>query len=457
MGTTSRSHKPNEWAAKVNHTHIIKDPFIQNFISTCKFPKETSEIDELDKELIYDFDESTSNPIEHILAVDGGYTTVEVKKSFPSSQIAFFQFGAVLFSIEDLEGLSEKPFIFPEDMSKLNNLQRFKLALPIKNLLSGGELSLRNSVRRAVYDFFVRDRDKGNSNFMSTLKWLVFEEYKTTPSESYVIGSDPNLDQGEGDAVEIVRSRMKQDYTFDTPNGSVFLTDVFRLHEAVDEEYGAGGILGYVTRLVEQMIIVHFIRVIYRTQSSLLNKFLFISDGPLSFSGQTANMHKLLRKLCNFLQEKEDLFLVGLEKSGAFVDHAQQICLPVRGDVILNNGQYLILSNDYIYKYVTPGDPERMHYGSTSYYSGKVIFHSSDNQIFVLSVPISEKDVIKNPQKSLYKNLDIIMTNVQKLKCDMYDDAIVPIALANKLVSLANHPSKILLEKFAVKGTAGSS
>ena len=44
------------------------------------------------------------------------------------------------------------------------------------------------------------------------------------------------------------------------------------------------------------------------------------------------------------------------------------------------------------------------------------------------------------------------MLNIQKLRCDMYDDAIVPIALANKLVSLANHPSKILLEKFASKG-----
>jgi hypothetical protein len=31
----------------------------------------------------------------------------------------------------------------------------------------------------------------------------------------------------------------------------------------------------------------------------------------------------------------------------------------------------------------------------------------------------------------------------------MYDDAVIPIAVANKLVSLANHPGKVLLEKFA--------
>lgn len=455
MGTTSRSHKPDEWASKANHTHIINDPFIQEFIATCKFPKEASEIEESEKELIFDFDESIHNPVKHILAVDGGYTTVEVKKSFPSSQIAFFQFGAVMFSVEDLEGLSEKPFIFPEDMSALHNLQRFKLALPIKNLISSNELSLKNSVRKAIYDFFMRDR--GSSNFMATLKWLVFEEYQTTSAESYTLASNPNLEIGEGGAIELVRAQMKSDYTFDTPHGPVFLTDVFRLYEAVDEEYGASGILGYVTRLVEQMIIVHFIKVICRTQRSILGEFLFISDGPLSFSGQTANMHKLVRKLCNFLQEKNDLLLVGLEKSGAFVDHAQEICLPRKGEVILKPGQYFIMSNDYIYKYVIPGDPDRMHYGSTSYYGGKIIFHSSDNQIFVLSIPVDDKDVIKAPQKALYINLEEIMINIQKLKCDMYDDAIIPVALANKLVSLANHPSKILLERFAVASSSKSS
>jgi hypothetical protein len=454
MGTTSRSSKPDEWASKANHTHLIKDQFIQDFIKTCKFPRESSEIEKSDKKLILKLDESIENSIKHILAVDGGYTTVEVKKSFPSSQIAFFQFGAVLFSIEDLEGLSEKPFIFPEDMNKLHNLQRFKLALPIKNLISGNELSLKNSVRKTIYDFFMRDRD--SSNFMETLKWLVFEEYKTKPSEIYQLASNPNLEQGEGGTVELQRSQIKEDYTFETSHGSIYLTDVFRLYEAVDEEHGAGGILGYVTRLIEQMIIVHFIKFIHRTQKSLLDEFLFISDGPLSFSGQTANMHKLVRKLCNFLHENHNLFLVGLEKSGPFVDHAQEICLPRQGQVVLNNGHYLIASNRYIYKYIIPGDPERMHYGSTSYYSGKVIFHSSDNQIFVLSVPVSDKNIIKEPHKDLYRNLDEIMINIQKLKCDMYDDSIVPIALANKLVSLANHPSKILLEKFALKSVGNS-
>jgi hypothetical protein len=43
-----------------------------------------------------------------------------------------------------------------------------------------------------------------------------------------------------------------------------------------------------------------------------------------------------------------------------------------------------------------------------------------------------------------------ILTNIEKLRCDMYDSALIPVALVNKLVSLANHPSTRILQKFAV-------
>jgi len=446
MGTTSRSHKPNEWAAKINHTHIINDPFIKDFISKCTLPKDSADIAESDTDSFETLNSDIDNPIKHILAVDGGYTTVEVKKNFPSAQFAFFQFGAVLFNVADLEGLSEKPYIFPEDMQKLHNLQRFKLAIPIKNIVSNAESSLKNSIRKTIYDFFMRERDR--TSFMETLKWFIFEEYRDHPIDNYSLASNPNLDVGTGKFI-LNRKSINSDYTFDSPDGTVYLTDVFRLHEVVDEEHGAGGLLGYLTRLIEQLILVHFMRFILKHQERLLNEFLFIADGPLSFSGQTANMNAPMRNLCNHLLQNNNLFFVGLEKSGPFVEHAQEISSPPTGYPVLVGGKYILLSNNYIYKYVVPGDPSRMHYGITSYYSGKVIFHSRDGQIFVLTVPVPGKDSILNPQKEDYANLDVVLGNIQKLKCDMYDDAIVPVALANKLVSLANHPSKVLLEKFA--------
>lgn len=449
MAITSRSNKPNEWASKINHTHIINDPVIKDFISKCDFPKSAEEISDEDKDLIYELNSvDVSNPIKHLVAVDGGYTVVEVKKNYPSSQVAFFQFGALLFKIEDLEALSDKPFIFPEDINQLHNLQRFKLALPIKNLKFKKEHSLGNSVRKSIYDFFMKQRD--SANFMETLYWFIFEDYKKIPKDSYILGSNPNVPDSHTEVV-LKRNEINSDFTYDTNDGVVYLTDVFRLHEAVDEEQGASGILGYVTRLIEQLILVHYIKYIYKNNKSLLNEFMFIADGPLSFSGQTANMHKPMRELCNYLKHEANLYLVGVEKSGPFVDHAHEICIPKKGLSILNIDHYIILSNEYIYKYIVPGDSERMHYGSTSYYGGKVIFHSYDGQILVVTVPIDTKDAMIKPDKLVYLNIEKILVNIEKLRCDMYDDSIIPIALANKLVSLANHPSKVILEKFATK------
>lgn len=448
MGTTSRSNKPNEWASKINHTKIINDPFIREFIKNCSLPQNADELDIKNNLKCEKISSDVINSIQHFIAVDGGYTVVEPIKNFPSSQFAYFQFGAIFFSVNDLDNLSKKPFIFPEDMNKLHNLKPFKLALPIKNILSHNQYSLKQSIRKTIYDFFMEKRD--DSCFMETLKWFIFEEYSNKPLDKYDLASDPYLDINIG-SISLIKSKMNSDYTFETQNGIIYLTDIFRFHEVIDEDHGASGILGYLTRLIEQLILVHYIRFVYMNGVWALKEILFITDGPLSFSGQTANMHKPMRNLCRYLNDNYHIFLVGIEKSGPFVDHANEIAFNPKDAPILKLGAYTLLSNQYIYKYITLGDSSNMHYGSTSYYGGKVIFHTHDNQVIVLTVPTPSKESILAPIKQNYMNLDIVLLNLEKLRCHMYDDSVIPIALANKLVSLSNQPSNVLLEKFTTE------
>ena len=218
------------------------------------------------------------------------------------------------------------------------------------------------------------------------------------------------------------------------------------MHELIDEETGAVGILSYLTNVIEQFNIIHQIKNIMQLKSQLLDRFLFIKDGPLAFFGQTANMHKPMRKLCNYLYRKHNLFIAGLEKSGAFVEHAEEISDK------LEPGQVLLLDNEHIYKYILPGDPDNPEpYARTSYYSSKLIFKSRDSRMHVITIPVEKAEIVLNPQRSDFINLDAILWNIEKLRCDMYDNAIIPVALANKLISLSNHPSSSILEKFAKK------
>ena len=439
MGYTSkRGRRPSEYASKSAHSHIIQDDTVQDFLLQCRLPTTSGEV-EIDDEQRVLYVPVEPNPIKHVIAVDGGYTEVAVRSEFPSATICFFQFGALFFSVEDLEKLEDVPFIDPADMSKLKKIERFKFTIPVRNVTLHDQNTLTHSIRKALYDFFMRDLE--GDTLMASLRWLVFEEFGGG-IDQWVLASCPVCSVG---SIPLLRKEMAPAFVFTCPhcNGQVFLTDVFRIHEAVDDELGAGGVLGYVTTTIEQLLLVHLIRLILNTKAALLKHILFVKDGPLAFFGQTANMHQPMRSLVSFLFSKHALYLAGLEKSGPFVEHADEIA------DLLNKGTILILTNDYIYKYVIPGkaDPKNP-YGRSTYYGNKLIFKTRGGGVYVVTLP-TEK-VNASPKIADFPNVMATLTNIEKLRCDMYDSALVPVALVNKLVSLADHPSSRILQKFAI-------
>jgi hypothetical protein len=430
--------RPMEQASKTAHSHVINDPAVQAFIGRCARPKTADEV-QLDAHTLVDVAPVSPNPIRHVVAVDSGFTEVAVDSSFPSSTLGFFQFGILTFSISDLEGLGQLRFIDPDDMAKLKQIERLKLALPLRNIALADHGSLVASVRRALHEFFAQARD--GTSLLETLKWFVFEEYGA-PSPHYDLASCPVcLHPG----VKLLRAAVLPDgcvpcSSCGTP---LYLTDVFRLHEAIDEEMGAGGVMGYVTTLLEQILLVHFVRLVLKHRPALLSEVLLIKDGPLAFFGQTANMHRKMRSLVRFLLDHHGLYLAGLEKSGAFVDHAAELAS------VLPAGKALLLDNDYIYRYIIPGKADPANpYGGTTYYSSKLIFKSSHSRVYVATLPTREP--LLKPTPADLPNLQAVLSNIEKLHCDMYDDALLPVALVNKLVSLSNHPSAKILQRFAV-------
>jgi hypothetical protein len=430
------SNKPFERASKTAHTNIINDELVKEFIKNCHIPPFLDNFDETDLK----FNEILKlqhNPIKNIITIDGGYTEVIIKEEYPSSKFAFFQFGALFFKYMDLISIKTKPFIDPSDFSKLQNIQRIKMAIPTKGITLKGEIDFVSSVRKAIYLFFMNSTEE--NGLMSSLKWLIFNEYNKNENVIWHLATCPHCTNG----MDINKNMVNSDYTFSCPHcrDKVYLTDVFRLHEPIDNELGAGGILGYLSTTVEQMIIVYLIKSILETKPSLLNETLIIKDGPLAFFGQTANIYKPMRNLITYLNKNYTIYLVGLEKSGAFVEHAEAISSKI------GKGKALIMTNRYIYKYILPGNDNDKPYGSSTYYGNKLIYKSEYDNIYIATIPTLFPNC--NPIKSDLLNIDVILNNVAELKCDLYYNSLVPIVMANKLVSLADHPSADLLKQFS--------
>lgn len=437
MSYNKTGRRPAEYASRSSHSDIINDPSVKEFLNNCHFPPTSDQV--TFENALVEKVQDTENPIKHIIAIDGGYTEVPVRKEFPSALLAFFQFGALFFSTAELDSIAKLPFIEPSDMEKLKQLERLKLTIPTKNVTFKDNFNLTNSVRQTLHLFFTEIRE--STTFAETLKWLLYKEFSSSPDPVWTLSQCPSCNTR---SVDLRRNSFSKDYITTCPHCSaeIYLIDTLRLHEAVDDELGAGGILGYLMVTLEQILLVHLIKYVLEIKPDLLNDFLFIKDGPLAFFGQTANIHKPMRSLIEHLFTNHNLYLVGLEKSGPFVDHAKQI------EDKLDPGSVLILDNDYIYKYIIPGKANANEpYGRTTYYGNKVIYKSENGYIYVATLPTPTLQI--SPTKDSFNGLDVICNNLTRLKCDMYDSSLFPVALANKLVSLSNHPSAVILEHFA--------
>ncbi|MET3496472.1 hypothetical protein [Variovorax boronicumulans] len=446
MSYSSNGPKPYERASKSSHHHIINDESVKESLKGLFLPPKSDNVSL--EQLLCKF-VPTQTSIQHVVAVDGGYTEVPLREGYPSAAMHFFQFGALHFRIEDLIALESSRHVAPEDMQKLKNIDRLKLPLATRGARRKDCASLRESVRKTLYEFLAKEKLSEDLSLLDTLAWFVFRKYKSARTEDdkkWILGSNPH---GADGTVSLNEADMTAAFAFECPitKKPIYLSDVFRLHERVEEETGASGVAGYVSGVIEHLVLLHIIRNLVRKNSAALSQVLFIIDRPTGWFGVTASMHKLSLELNGWLFDQHNLFMAGLEKSGAFVEHAASI------QELVPRGSILLLSDEYIYRHISPGDEDPVRpYAATSYYGHKIIFRSRNGQMYVVSLPV--KKLMKTPAAADIPNLHAILTHVEQLHCDMFENALLPVALANKLVSLSAHPSSQILKAFAQSSVA---
>ncbi len=445
--SSTKGRRPIERASKISHAEIINNQNVRALLDRCTIPSAPRGQDVPPLTVSVETPDRTS--IATVVAVDGGYRETFVREEFPSASVTFIVFGPLLFQLEDLRSIDAKAFIAPEDIERLKNIERFTLALPTRNVILDGASSLSESVRKTLFEALGARRPP-DEPLIDALRWLIFREWlqDDTQLQEWTLPSCPN--RGCGARGLTLRRDTPNESKCPTCGGPIYVTDVLRLHEVITDDQGAGGILGYLITFLEQLVIVHVIKSVLRLRPDLLREILFVKDGPLAFFGQTAPLHRPMRELVLFLLNQSPsghqyqpaiLNLVGIEKSGPFVEHAMLI------EDHIPKGNALLLSDEYIYRYIVPGDATTQNYGTNTYYGRKLIYRSPEGSTYVVTVPtISEK---KSPSIGDFPNLNDILSVLGQLRCSMYDNALIPIALANKLVSLSEYPGQRILEAFA--------
>lgn len=442
MAYAGGRRKPFERASKISHAQIINSAAVREMLERCALPTIDAP-EELETNLVA-IPETPPAHIDKVVAVDGSLAETPVRPTYPSASVTFFTCGPLLFGLRHLDELAAQPTIDPADMAKLKQISRHSLALPTANVSLDG-LDLTGSVRRALHEFLCTTR--AGTRLQDGLRWLLFEHFHAGGPDRWEVPACP---YGCGQAPLVLNDSDGDDEAA-CPGCSkpVYLLDALRLHERIDDDTGAGAVSAYVLSALETIALVDVVRQILENFGPThLRTTVFIKDGPLAAFGVTSGLKRPLEAMCIHLMTAGSggssvLNLAGLEKSGPFVEHAEAISDRIPA------GHALLLTDRYIRQHIKPGTAASADdvYGRTTYWGNKLFFKAADGNMYVPSLPAGE--LRSAPAPTDFSNLFETLAVIGQLRCSMYDNALLPVALANKLVSLSEFPSTEILRTFA--------
>lgn len=293
-----------------------------------------------------------SSPFEHV-----------VDPAFPSTRIVFAQMSAVLVDLQQLQ-TRVGPFVDPAAIRDAQEATVMAGVLPSSNLIRSDGTPPMRAFREAV-DELLRTRHVEGRSLFDVLAEVQAHRVDTG---GQALASVPRCPACRAE----LRSADNRPVLFDT-NGStctscgeeILFSDLLRVHETFREHGENGEACGRVMSVAERLITLGFLDHVHARMRGVVGDIALVTDGPLALFGEVAKLKTgLLRRMQIVADElrRDDLRLpviVGIEKSGVFVEHARAI----RGHIPTQT--LMAPDHSYVERYITfRGSP----HGSETYY-----------------------------------------------------------------------------------------
>jgi hypothetical protein len=180
-------------------------------------------------------------------------------------------------------------------------------------------------------------------------------------------------------------------------------------------------------------------------------------DGPLAIFGHPAWLSAAIKQelmRLNAVARKEsghDLILVGVEKTGEFVEHFNQVDqTEAVGEQFYPPRSYHLLTDSYIKRRVKFSDSKK-RYGKDTYFGRKMFYKSATGARIVATVPFltPEQDTLDSDDPALYPTLPAICALLDKLVCTRFPNALAPLVSANAHAAIPLHLGAKVLQQLA--------
>jgi len=393
-----------------------------------------------------------------ILAIDGSYAEVDVKNGYPGAKVGYCTTASVLLDLDLVGSLDTERPVDPVEFRKTEQAASVDAAFPGSNVVTRRQNSARASFREELYDLFtdiVVDEDD-RTNLLSTYEGLL--ALKPTANQQSCPyresqGCSAELAIGPGSTVCPSCGRP------------VYSTDALRIHERFRDIGTNGEAFGLVMQVVERLLVVHFLHCFERRNLlQRLTSLAFFIDGPLAAFGPPAWLSAAISKELKRLNEKvqasagQDLLMLGIEKSGAFVQHFEEIDqTETPGQQLFSARQYMLLTDKYIKERILQTGSHK-RYGEDTYFGRKFFYKTQSDARIVGSIPFlsDAQDTLDTDDIALYPQFAAVCALLDRVVSSRYENAVAPLIAAHAQAAIPLQlGSKVLTQLArALLGTA---
>lgn len=386
-----------------------------------------------------------------VVAIDGSKAEVQVQNGYPGAEVGYLTVASVLINLKEIDRLDDQRPADPREFRKTEEAATIDAAMPGSNVVTGIHTEARDAFREGLYDV------------LSTC--VVDEDDQTCLLDTYhaLLKLKPQL---EGQKCPYDYRDCDQRYGIDPGMTSckcdskrpVYSTDALRIHEGFRAVGTNGEAFGEVMQVWERLLLVHLLRCFERRELlPKLKRLVFFLDGPLAVFGHPAWLSaaistELKRLNARMLEATgQDLAIIGIEKTGEFVEHFEQIDkTEMQGQERFAAGTFMLPTDSYIKQRIVFSDsPKR--YGKDTYFGRKFFYKSRRGARIVASVPFltDAQDRLDTDDASLYPSFATVCALIDKLASSRFQNALTPLVSAHAQAAIPLHLGAKVLEQLA--------
>lgn len=428
---------------------LISNKKIEELKSQIRIRNNSGEIDWAGKTIHANELELSNWQPKLLIAIDGDYSKSIVENGYPGAEIGYITVSTVVILLDKVRELEKSQFIDPKKFRETEQPTSLDSLYVGCNVVLDGEDTAKSSMRKILYNDLKEKRVfKDTETLLETYEYLLKQRPGGNPPKCPHDGCEQDIEYKSGE------------YTCRFCNGKLYSTDALRLHELLNPSGTSGEMYGQIMETYKKLQLIHILRSFEQHSKyfSLLRDVAFFMEGTLAVFSTASWLAIPIRSELARINSKAkeelqtDLIILGVERTGNFVNHFQAIDTKKDGtDENFPKQSAFLLNNDYIKSNIVINDsPGYIYLKDTAY--GRKFFYKTISGYRVVCSVATYNEYQANTDTSFtaqFPRLADIFKLLDKLVSSRYENSVIPLAAAHAEAAIPLNLGKRIFDDIA--------